>query len=150
MKSSPYAHTRLWPQAWGPITRPGLAVGLWLLASASCYPIDGDTIACGSPPERVRLWGLDCPELLAPGGSEARNEMALLLDGNKAFLIRKGRDRYGRTLAQVRIQRTSRAEFFTFDAACWMISKGVCKIWRWRDDRKENDEIFSIYKRCLP
>lgn len=108
----------------------------------NCYAIDGDTIACTRPgfaTERIRLWGLDCPE---GRDNAAAYEMRRLLHGNLVFISRVGQDRDGRTVAKVLIQRTSRAEFFTFDATCWMISRGLCKEWT----------HFSkgYYKRCAP
>lgn len=98
---------------------------LSLAATISCVRsetrvIDGDTFLHQG--NRIHIWGLDCPERDANSTRALRN----LIEGNRIFLERKGRDRYGRIVALVRIQRTSRAEFFTFDLACAMISLGVC------------------------
>lgn len=72
--------------------------------------IDGDTLRCGR--ERIRLLGIDAPEL--PGhcrrgrrcveGNPVASKASLagMLRG-KALIERRGRDRYGRTLARVRV-----------------------------------------------
>lgn len=86
--------------------------------------IDGDTFQLGS--ERIRVWGLSCPERFSPGGPTATTQARWLLEGNSLHLQRKGLDRWGRTVARVLVQRTTRGEFFTFDFACAMISLGTC------------------------
>ena len=83
--------------------------------------IDGDTLRCGD--ERVRLLGIDAPELpghcqqgrhCAPGDplASTRSLRAALLLG--PIVIRRiGTDRYGRTLALVNAGRT--------DLSCWQL-----------------------------
>jgi hypothetical protein len=71
--------------------------------------VDGDTLALAGG-ERVRLLGVDAPELHAgrrghhgpfpePGAIEARAFLAALVEGRAVRLERRGRDLYGRTLA---------------------------------------------------
>ena len=91
------------------------------LESTECRVVDGDTLRCGS--ERVRLLGIDAPELpghcaadrqCAPGdpfGSSASLQQAMA--GNLRF-TRVGTDRYGRTLALVAGSRG--------DLSCWQLS----------------------------
>lgn len=73
--------------------------------------VDGDTLRCGS--ERIRLLGIDAPEM--PGhcrrgrrcvdGDPFASKAALtaLTVSGTARIARRGRDRYGRTLARVRV-----------------------------------------------
>lgn len=79
------------------------------LASATlfCTAVDGDTLRCGA--ERVRLIGIDAPEI--PGHCAARRRcvkgdaraskaaLAALIAGRPVRLERHGIDRWGRTLA---------------------------------------------------
>ncbi|MGT2513435.1 thermonuclease family protein [Sphingomonas panni] len=72
--------------------------------------VDGDTLRCGG--ERIRLMGIDAPEM--PGHCRrgrrcvegdpyaSKAALAAMLKG-KATIERRGRDRYGRTLARVRV-----------------------------------------------
>lgn len=88
---------------------------LSLLLATTCTATDGDTIRCRSTPiarpERIRLLGIDAPELrghcrrgrrCAPGDPIAsRASMARLLRSGAIAITRIGTDRYGRTLATV-------------------------------------------------
>lgn len=98
-----------------------LALALWVSsASAHAEParvVDGDTIRVGA--ERVRIFGLDCPERRAPGGHAATELMRALVDGHPVRLERCGRDRFGRTVARVYIGEA--------DVAKLMIDSGHCR-----------------------
>lgn len=94
--------------------------------------IDGDTLRCGK--ERIRLLGIDAPEMpghcrrgrkCVPGDPYASKEaLASLLKG-KALIERRGRDRYGRTLARVRVNGIDLSEI--------MIQRGqAVSMVRWR------------------
>jgi endonuclease YncB( thermonuclease family) len=77
-----------------------LAVALAAAASAGerCSAIDGDTLQCGR--ERVRIEGLRAPGLQEPGGPEARQRLQRRIQSGELVIQRKGRDKYGRTLAR--------------------------------------------------
>ncbi|MCW8085111.1 thermonuclease family protein [Sabulicella glaciei] len=93
-----------------PLILLGSALGAWLAtqrpapdsAFLSCAATDGDTLRCGE--ERVRLLGLDAPEMSGRCADEsrraraARDRLAALVQGG-VRLARDGEDRYGRTLA---------------------------------------------------
>lgn len=78
--------------------------------AAACTATDGDTIRCGD--ERIRLNGIDAPELAghcrqgrncAPGDPAAsKAHLAALLTGPATIQPLK-LDRYGRTVAMVRV-----------------------------------------------
>lgn len=84
---------------------------LFLVAALTCAPIatDGDTIRCGH--ERIRLLGIDAPEMpghcrrgriCVPGDPYAsRASMIRLLKARPLTIRRFGTDRYGRTLAMI-------------------------------------------------
>lgn len=82
-----------------------LMIALALLLA--CHVTDGDTLRCGD--ERVRLLGIDAPELAghcrqgrqcAPGDGEASKRSLEQLVGTREIRVRRfGTDRYGRTLA---------------------------------------------------
>ena len=64
-----------------------------------CRAIDGDTLRCGA--ERIRLRAIHAPELHEPGGAAARARLAALIASGEVRLVRHGRDRWGRTRADV-------------------------------------------------
>jgi len=73
-----------------------------------CIATDGDSLRCGR--ERVRLLGIDAPELApcpprrrcAPGDPFAsRDNLRKLVQDQTVEVVRIGADRYGRTLAMV-------------------------------------------------
>lgn len=83
------------------------------LASAvalTCTPavIDGDTLRCGD--ERIRLLGIDAPEIkgcregrvcVEGNPIASRDSLRALATGRALTIQRVGKDRYGRTLATV-------------------------------------------------
>lgn len=58
--------------------------------------VDGDTIYL--PDRRVRLWGIDAPELSAPCGRAAKVWLQRHLLGKKLRCLKKYTDRYGRSV----------------------------------------------------
>lgn len=83
---------------------------MWQPLSCLLVAIDGDTLRCGR--ERIRLLAIDAPEMpghcrrgrrCVPGDPHAsKAALAGALRG-RADIARQGRDRYGRTLARVRV-----------------------------------------------
>jgi endonuclease YncB( thermonuclease family) len=61
--------------------------------------LDGDTIRVGS--DRVRLRGLDAPELSEPEGQAAKQRLEELLRSGPVRVITRGRDVYDRLVADV-------------------------------------------------
>jgi micrococcal nuclease len=67
--------------------------------------LDGDTIEVlhNRHPERIRLSGIDCPEKGQPYGHQAKQATSAMVFGKEVLLQTHGRDRSGRTLADVRL-----------------------------------------------
>jgi micrococcal nuclease len=68
-------------------------------AGERCSAIDGDTLRCGR--ERVRIQGIDAPELSEPGGKQARQRLQQRLKAGEIVIERRGRDKHGRTLGRL-------------------------------------------------
>ncbi len=65
---------------------------------------DGDTIKvrCGDEPqERIRLVEIDAPEKRQPYGHKAKEALSDLIYNKEITVVRKGTDRYKRTLGQL-------------------------------------------------
>lgn len=94
-------------------TTPLLAlVALLALCTASAHAFtgkvesvhDGDTITVDGV--RVRLSGIDAPELAQPGGRASREYLAAMVLGAPVEIIPQDRDKYGRVVAEVRLEGT--------------------------------------------
>jgi len=107
-------------------------------AATSCLGLsvhDGDTIRCGR--ERVRISDIDAPELPdSPkcegyrsryawcdyqAGYAARDALRGFLISGQVTVIRQGQDKYGRTLALVKVNGR--------DAGDFLIARGLARRW---------------------
>jgi endonuclease YncB( thermonuclease family) len=58
--------------------------------------VDGDSLE--TPHTRLRLYGIDAPELTQDGGQAAKSQLRTLMAGKTLTVRRQGRDVYGRQL----------------------------------------------------
>ena len=65
------------------------------------YVIDGDTLVLSDTKERLRLWGVDAPELKEKGGRASKVALTHMVQGKDIHFIKIEDDRYGRTVARV-------------------------------------------------
>lgn len=86
----------------------GRLYGRRLPASQPIHIIDGDTFRMG--PDRIRLRGIDTPELNEPGGQAARQRLEQLLQQGPIRIVPYGQDVYGRTVADVFVNGRNVAE----------------------------------------
>ncbi len=119
---------------------------IFLAAAALCIASvhDGDTIrTCEG--ERIRLVGIDAPELKGSArctaasqrrlassrnpawcdyqlGLRSRDALSAFLGTGKATIARRGQDKYGRTLATLSVNG--------YDAGHYLISQGLARPWR--------------------
>lgn len=99
---------------------------------------DGDTLRCSE--ERIRLVGINAPEMpghcregrdCAPGDPLASRASLATLARAAAEIERDGQDRYGRTLARLRVNET--------ELACAQLKGGhaIC--------RRDWDQLGSVW-----
>ena len=69
--------------------------------------IDGDTIVTGSRKNPIRLANVDAPELGERGGQKAKKALEKLVLGETVAVDTKARDKYGRSVANVKVGRRS-------------------------------------------
>lgn len=84
------------------VLAPGSYAGL--LAGTVVRIVDGDTITvldASKTQHRIRLAGIDAPELGQPYGKTSRQHLALLVGGKSVTVDWQKRDRYGRIVGKV-------------------------------------------------
>lgn len=79
-----------------------------LRSTRQAFAVDGDTIRVGG--ERIRLRGIDTPELDEPEGLAAKQRMEEMLRSGPMEIILHGRDVYDRLIADVFINGQNVAE----------------------------------------
>jgi endonuclease YncB( thermonuclease family) len=82
--------------------------------------VDGDTFYVAGEKIRIRLWGLDAPEMDDPGGAAAKRALSKIAEGAIARCAEVDRDRFQRIVARC----------FTADGAditALMIRSGTAK-----------------------
>jgi micrococcal nuclease len=91
---------------------------------------DGDSLwvrpAAGGPPRQVRVQGIDAPEICQAWGRESREALAAQVLHRQVRVNGRGRDTYGRTLAQV--------SFGNQDVGASMVGRGHAWSYRFRRD----------------
>lgn len=116
-----------------------LAVSAWpALAQADdliytarvSHVFDGDTLwvrpSDGGRTRKLRIEGIDAPEICQEGGVAARDALRQRLSGRTVTVHEHRRDTYGRPLVDVALGNE--------DIAAWMVQEGWAWSYRWRDD----------------
>jgi endonuclease YncB( thermonuclease family) len=79
-----------------------------LLSDLQVRAVDGDTIRVGS--QRIRLRGIDTPEMSELEGPAAKQRLEQLLRSGSVRIVPRGRDVYNRLVADVFINEQNVAE----------------------------------------
>ena len=114
-----------------------------VLASDFAGPVvsvlDGDTLEVlhNRHPERIRLSGIDCPEKGQAYGNNAKHAASDLVFGKEVTLQTHGKDKYGRTLADVLLPDGTNVNHA-------LVKDGWC--WWYRKYAPENAELESLEK----
>jgi len=103
----------------------------------SCEPTeirvwDGDSLRLGmtQEAEAIRIFNIDAPEIEGQCAYESdlaqhsKHRLAELLAGQRVEILREGADRYGRTLAVVRVNGR--------DAGDILVREGLARTWSGR------------------
>jgi micrococcal nuclease len=89
---------------------------------------DGDTVwvkpLAGGPYRKLRLEGIDAPEICQSGGMASRNVLAQRVLNQMVEVQVRAQDDYGRGIARIVHQGD--------DVAAWMVSAGQAWSYRWR------------------
>lgn len=89
---------------------------------------DGDTLWVrplpDGRPRKLRLDGIDAPEICQPGGLAARDALAERIERRVVQVRERRRDHYGRPLVRLSQRQT--------DVAAWLVAQGHAWSYRWR------------------
>jgi len=96
------------PQSKSLLLRPRPPHGAGRLETQRIVVIDGDTIRIGS--DRIRLRGIDTPEMNEPDGQAAKERLEALLRDESPEIVPHGRDVYDRLIADVFVNGHNVAE----------------------------------------
>jgi micrococcal nuclease len=102
---------------------------------------DGDTITVlrDKQPQKIRLYGIDCPEKRQPFGKRARQFTSELVFGKVVEVEAVAIDRYGRTVAFVRVENVLLNEELIKDGLAWVYRR-YCRL-PVRDDKWDGLEL---------
>jgi micrococcal nuclease len=99
---------------------------------------DGDTVLCldaDSRQHKVRLVGIDAPEIGQPFGTKSRDGLRALVLRKSVTVHEQGQDKYGRTLGSLEIDGD--------DVALRMLAAGLA----WHFTRYSDDEHLAAAER---
>ncbi len=108
---------------------------------------DGDTITVlhSGHGEKIRLFGVDCPEKRQAFGKRAKQFTSSLVYGKVVKVNPVARDRYGRTVALVSISGTLLNEELVKNGFAWVYSRychrSFCKKWHQLEEKARDLRI---------
>ena len=92
---------------------------------------DGDTLSvrpdAGGPARKLRIDGIDAPEICQPGGEASRQALAVYALNRRVAVTLRRDDDYGRGLARLVVDNR--------DMGAQMVSTGHAWSYRWRNSR---------------
>lgn len=90
--------------------------------------VDGDTVwvktSASQKPLKVRLQGIDAPEICQPGGVEAREALKRQVLGQSVTVTSGAHDDYGRTVGTLHMQGQ--------DMGRWLVAQGHAWVYSYR------------------
>lgn len=90
--------------------------------------VDGDTLwvktSASAQPLKVRIQGIDAPEICQPGGVQARDALKREVLGKSVSVTSRALDDYGRTVGTLRLEGQ--------DMGRWMVARGYAWVYRYR------------------
>ena len=132
---------------------------LAILAPSICFAwsgkvvsvTDGDTIKVmhDGKEEKIRLYGIDCPEKGQDFGQKATDLTSTLVAGRNIEVQQKDRDRYGRTVGLVSVDGQSLNELIIKNGYAWVYrqycKESFCSTWIQAEEaaRQQKKGIWS-------
>ena len=110
---------------------------VWAWLGVVTHVSDGDTVWVqplqGGEAYKVRLLGIDAPEICQPWGPQSRAALTAVLQGQVVDVRARTRDSYGRLLAQLTSQGS--------DVGAWMVGQGFAWSYRYKNNAGPYDAL---------
>ena len=101
--------------------------------------VDGDTLwvktGASQQPLKVRIQGIDAPEICQPGGLQARDALKQKVLGQSVTVTSGAHDDYGRTIGTVHMQGQ--------DMGRWLVAHGHAWVYSYRSKKALYADEFS-------
>lgn len=102
--------------------------------------VDGDTVwvetAGSGKPLKVRLQGIDAPEICQVGGGQAQDALKRQVLGQRVTLISRAHDDYGRTVGTLYFQGQ--------DVGRWLVANGHAWVYTYRHRKAAYADEFAL------
>ena len=121
------------------ITLPAVAATRQAQSGVVTRVVDGDTLwvktGASQPPLKVRIQGIDAPEICQPGGVQARDALKQKVLGLSVTITSGAHDSYGRTIGTVHMQGQ--------DMGRWLVAHGHAWVYSYRSQKALYTDEFS-------
>jgi endonuclease YncB( thermonuclease family) len=123
------------------------------MALGACpFPVAGDSITVlhDKHPEKIRLWGIDCPEKGQDFGNRAKQLTSTLVFSKVVEIEPVTKDRYGRTVVFVKVGDTLVNEELIRQGLAWVFTRycdrPICQSWKVLEEeaRKARRGLWSM------
>ena len=105
--------------------------------------VDGDTIRAEAKGKeiKIRLVEIDAPEMDQPFGVESKRFLKKLIENKKVTLISEGKDRYGRTLGELFVNKDNLNETMVKSGFAWVYDRYVKSplLYSYQDEAKSKN-----------
>ena len=112
-------------------------------AIENIFVVDGDTIKGNLDSKRItiRLVEIDAPEMDQPFGVESKRFLKKLIENKKVTLIAEGKDRYGRTLGELFVNKNNINEKMVKSGFAWVYDRYVKSslLYSYQDEAKSKN-----------
>ena len=119
----------------------GVSVAQEAFIGKVVFVSDGDTLwvrpVAGGPPRKLRIDGIDAPELCQAAGADSRDTLAAFVLNQLVEVTIRRHDDYGRAVARLVLEKR--------DLGAHMVSTGGAWSYRWKGSRGPylSEEIFA-------
>lgn len=88
--------------------------------------VDGDTLwvitSASQPPLKLRIQGIDAPEICQPGGVQSRDALKSQILGKSVTVTSRAHDDYGRTVGTLHMQGQDMGRWMVLQGYAWVYS----------------------------